>query len=137
MAAPTDPGIHQYSPEELLRNIGPLLPDHFRDELIDKVMGAHRDASIPTVMKHYPQSVEQMLANVAYDPYTDSPTANGMQATDYMKALAESMDSIKEVLTYMSAVDAMEIFKSNPRAAGLYRRIITAGLQTVFQKDYR
>lgn len=86
----------------------------------------------PVIMKN----MEQVLATAAYDPFTDMPSP-GMMATDYMKHMAVSMDAIKEVLTFMAAQDAMDIFGSNQHAANLYRRIIGAGLAAVFQNHTR
>lgn len=78
-------------------------------------------------------TMEQILARAGYDPFTDSPN-QGMMATDYMKQMAESMDAIKEVLTFLAAQDAMDMFASNKKAASIYKRIISAGLSAVFQQ---
>lgn len=79
-----------------------------------------------------PTTMEQVLAMAAYDPFTDRPSPTG--AREYMQQMAESMDAIKEVLTFMAAQEAMDMFGTNQAAKNLYARIINAGLRNVFQR---
>lgn len=101
-----------------------------REDLIRELMDTRRAAVAPPRQS---ATAEQILAKAAYNPLTDSPNG-AMRAIDYMKQLGESMDAIKEVLTFLSAQDAMDIFASNPEAATLHRRIISAGLAAIFQQ---
>lgn len=43
--------------------------------------------------------------------------------------------AVNEVLTYLAAVDCMELFKDKPHAARLFNAIIQAGTNYVFRKQ--
>lgn len=115
----------------MLSKYGSCLTPAVRQELIDHVMDCKMQMPGP-MQQRMPSQLDNLYAGSKHMVGYSRMVSSGPK--EWMTHMAESMDSIKEVMTFLAAQDAMQLFGTNKKAQQLYSDIIAAGLAHVFHR---
>lgn len=120
--------------EDMLNKYGPNLTPAMRQELIDHVMDCKMQMPGP-MQQRMPSQLDNLYAGSKHMvDYSRMVSGVSGGPKEWMTHMAEAMDSIKEVMTFLAAQDAMQLFGTNKKAQQLYSDIIAAGIAHVFHR---
>lgn len=117
--------------EDILTRYGSSLNEDKRQELIEHIL-ANKVLALGPMQPRMPSELDNLYAGARH--MVDYSRAGMGGPKEWLTHMAESMDAIKEVMTFLAAQEAMELFGTNKKAQQLYMEIIQAGIAHVFHR---
>lgn len=118
--------------EKILANSGQFMRQEMRDELMARIAYAHQHHP----SKYFLRSAGDAAKASRYAEDWSQRASGTYDISQWCKEFGENTAAVNEVLQYLQAQMAMDLFNHNARATRVFQHIIKAGIQaTIFNRD--
>lgn len=116
--------------EELLNKFGGQMDSSVRDSLTRDLIARKQERGPNAAMA---EPIDRIYEAALRSRDFTTQRLEGSSPEEWMTYMAETADSMKEVLGYLSAQMHMDLFAHNAQAKRMYNIVISAGLQHLFK----